>query len=100
MVVKIISDLYDQKECYNPCSYSEIELADLIWRPRGKKYISVRFNFNDSIKETKSYYTYTLLSLIAEIGGYVGLFLGVSVNMINTPLKFLAGKIVKLMKTI
>ena len=37
---------------------------------------------NEHIKVTDEQYLYSGLSLIAEIGGYVGLFLGVSVNQI------------------
>ena len=33
-------------------------------------------------QKTKGYLLYSKLSLIAEVGGYVGLFLGVSVNQI------------------
>ena len=35
------------------------------------------------IKVTEAYYSYTELELIAEFGGYVGLFLGISVFDIN-----------------
>ena len=42
-----------------------------------------RINFPDYIQVYESYYTYYTLSLIAEIGGYVGLFLGISVNQIG-----------------
>ena len=36
------------------------------------------FYFRRDIKYTKEYYLYSLLSMVAEIGGYVGLLLGVS----------------------
>lgn len=45
----------------------------------GKKVGMMEITFRKLIKVTSSYYTYTALSLVAEIGGYVGLFLGVSV---------------------
>ena len=51
-------------------------------------------NFEQVIQVTKSHYTYSELSLIAEIGGYVGLFLGISVNqmpyLLNVLKKILA----------
>ena len=37
------------------------------------------FVFNLFTKKTTAHYTYTELELIAEFGGYVGLFLGYSV---------------------
>ena len=40
-------------------------------------------NFKRNIKVTEAQYLYSGLSLIAEVGGYVGLFLGVSVNQIT-----------------
>ena len=42
-----------------------------------KKFI--RLNFDKFIKITKARHSYTELELLAEIGGYVGLFLGLSV---------------------
>ena len=38
--------------------------------------------FKERIQKTESYYIYDGLTLIAEMGGYVGLFLGFSVNQI------------------
>ena len=37
------------------------------------------FEFNKFIKTTKSRYAYQELEFLAEFGGYVGLFLGISV---------------------
>ena len=39
----------------------------------------LKFQFNKFIKTTKSRYAYQELELLAEFGGYVGLFLGISV---------------------
>ena len=38
----------------------------------------VLLHFNEQVHETVAYYSYDELSFIAEIGGYVGLFLGAS----------------------
>ena len=48
---------------------------------REKKDLSLAFH--QYIKVTEAYYSYTELELIAEFGGYVGLFLGISVFDIN-----------------
>ena len=37
----------------------------------------------ENIEVKEAYYLYSGLSLIAEIGGYVGLFLGVSINQVS-----------------
>ena len=43
--------------------------------------------FQHTIKVSKSHWSYTGLSLLAEVGGYVGLFLGVSLNQVSHILK-------------
>ena len=42
----------------------------------------IKMKFTENVKVVQSYYVYSGVSLIAEIGGYVGLFLGYSVNQI------------------
>ena len=54
----------------------------------------MEINFKSSIKVTQSHYLYSGLSMVAEIGGYVGLFLGVSINQISDIFKYLVGKLV------
>ena len=82
-------------ECLNPCSiftfHIEDKSEDLTKNSlvdASKFYITVNINFDELIRVTKDYHTYTALSLIAEIGGYVGLFLGVSVNQVMDLLDF------------
>ena len=45
--------------------------------------------FESKIESTTAYYQYPMLSLIAEIGGYVGLFLGFSVYQIAEVFDFI-----------
>ena len=47
------------------------------------------------IHQTVSYYSYDDISFIAEIGGYVGLFLGASVYQCADLIEILFGKINK-----
>ena len=56
-------------------------------------YSYVEIVFPKVIKVYERSYTYSGLSLIAEIGGYVGLFLGISVNQVTNVLDFLVLKI-------
>ena len=67
--------------CLEPCSYMGIKII--------KRSESIDFDetkltmyFNEFIQEIVNYYSYDDLSFIAEIGGYVGLFLGASVFQI------------------
>ena len=68
--------------CDYPCSYFIVSGKNSKEYDDSPDVAIVSLVFEKLIKETKSYYTYSGLSLIAEIGGYVGLFLGISVNQL------------------
>ena len=68
--------------CYYPCSYFTISTKHETTYEESPGYSRLILKFEQLIQVTKSHYTYRELSLIAEIGGYVGLFLGTSVNQI------------------
>ena len=51
----------------------------------------VLLHFNEQVHETVAYYSYDELSFIAEIGGYVGLFLGASIYQTADLFQFLTG---------
>ena len=55
-----------------------------------------KLDFDPVLKLTKGIYLYSELSLIAEIGGYVGLFLGISFNQITIMIDFLLNRIWKI----
>ena len=66
------------KDCLYPCTnlkvrMEKIEFAKLNGKTRFKLI------FEQFIRVTSSYVSYTALELIAEVGGYVGLFLGFSI---------------------
>ena len=76
----IWSELANQtsSECPYPCTYLKIKMVNSKTNPN--KFTSAfLFVFNLFTKKTTAHYTYTELELIAEFGGYVGLFLGYSV---------------------
>ena len=68
--------------CLNSCSYLKVKYDQRIMQNQGSQG-ELRFYFPVSIKVNQAYYTYKELSLIAEIGGYVGLFLGWSVYQLT-----------------
>ena len=80
-----IGEIYHKKHlkvCKWPCEYIKVMVEGNVKEKMSEKlYIS--FSFKETVKVLKSYYIYNELSLIAEIGGYVGLFLGWSVYQIT-----------------
>ena len=73
---------YINGNCLRPCSYHLRKIDNL------KEYNqqigpTLFLRAESQIRETEEYYLYSGLSLIAEIGGYVGLFLGVSVLQVQ-----------------
>ena len=70
--------------CDKPCSYVTLR-ANTVWERenRYKTISKLLIYFKENVKITKAYHVYSGLSLIAEIGGYIGLFLGVSINQIT-----------------
>ena len=69
-----------------PCEFQIMTLDNLEKKeaPSGfsglllKKRLTL--TYKEFIRSAVSSYSYTILELIAEVGGYVGLFLGISIN--------------------
>ena len=83
--------------CSGPCreiSVSVIPTSNKTTKPENSE---VKFYFRNRVKVVKSYYAYSSLSLIAEIGGYFGLFLGVSINQITCLTSFIQERVQKYM---
>ena len=68
------------KDCLYPCKF--IKIAVTPYKTRSDKN-TTRLKFDKFIKVTKAAYSYTELELLAEFGGYVGLFLGFSVFQVS-----------------
>ena len=70
--------------CNKPCSYVTLRTNMIFDREKYHNTIArVQIYFKENITVTKAYHIYRGLTLIAEIGGYVGLFLGISMNQIG-----------------
>ena len=83
MVLKS-SKIQANSGCNKTCSYVTLRANTVRERENWYKTISnLLIYFKENVKITKAYHVYSGLSLIAEIGGYVGLFLGVSINQIT-----------------
>ena len=63
------------KECVYPCTFTKTFYRENNAQGEG----DVSLTFSKLIKTTKGRYSYRELELLAELGGYVGLFLGISV---------------------
>ena len=83
-------------ECLNPCSFFKMIPTKFGLERNADFSTVVWIYFEEIINVTKGYHLYSGLSLIAEIGGYVGLFLGVSVNHITSLMEYLALKFEKM----
>ena len=86
--------------CKNPCVFINLEAIvrqdSVQGYVNGKSAALMKIFIKENIKVIKGQYLYSALSLLAEIGGYVGLFLGVSVNQISWLIDAMFTKIEKL----
>ena len=108
-----VNEIYIEKiekhrhNCLSPCSFLSImatKTKEIIKNAslsggndhEEPKSSVLSINFKENIKVNTSYYVYSGLTLIAEIGGYVGLFLGVSINQITNLIEWMFSIIKKL----
>ena len=96
-ISKHVHEYWDAAKYYTNCSDSckEIVVSTIWIKNKDEQDSQVKFYFYNRVKVVKSYYAYSGLSLIAEIGGYIGLFLGVSFNQITHLTTFVQERIQK-----
>ena len=84
-------------QCLHPCTFVESKINSKV-TVHNSKEIQASIRFNRLIKVTKNYLAYTELELIAEIGSYIGLFLGLSVfqlrGIFSIMIRFFTGKLI------
>ena len=68
--------------CPKTCKFQVISLSNYEKKTSNFNFLSktLKIKFEEFIKVSTSSLSYTFLELMAEVGGYVGLFLGVSIN--------------------
>ena len=66
-------------KCPKPCEFMKISGTISKVLAGNKKNPPIFIHFDELVRVSHSYLTYTSLEMLAEVGGYVGLFLGVSV---------------------
>ena len=67
------------KECPYPCQFLMNRITTTDYKDKNDTDNAIWLVFDEYIKVTTSTYSYTELELLAELGGYIGLFLGLSV---------------------
>ena len=76
--------------CLEPCSYMKVKLIKGVEQERKDNIGQLVLAFDGKVHETVAYYSYDALSFVAELGGYVGLFLGASVYQTADLFQFIA----------
>ena len=72
------SDVFDSY-CSVPCASMGIIFQTSNIETTSKDEAQVKFYLKTYIKKNSSFWSYSLISLLGEVGGYVGLLLGISV---------------------
>ena len=78
--------------CLNPCTFFLIDAIKIDEDNWTEDSAYLQLSFQEYVKVTEAFYNYLTLSMIAEIGGYVGLFLGVSFYQITDVLNALISR--------
>ena len=92
------TELYDwyfnhgSTKCPEPCTFTRVRASITHSTTNQSNIIQqnrIYINLDDKVGLYESFFVYSGLSLIAEIGGYVGLFLGVSLNQFYKVYEFI-----------
>lgn len=92
------SDLYDMSmklaTCRQPCCTMEVDMTNKFTTDT-KNDTSLEIRFPPTIKEYKEIEIYALYNMLAELGGYLGMFLGVSFLDLRILVDYLPGSLGK-----
>ena len=84
---------HDFKECLKPCHYLKAYLI-LSQYVENQQFRHVMLKFgDDGIQVTSAFEAYGELSLFADIGGYVGMFLGLSFSQLSDLSNYVLSKL-------
>ena len=88
-VMKIYNDTFNDfnHDCLNPCSFvttNTYTISDEDFNVKGKETMSfININLKQTIEVNLEQRLYDGLTFLSQLGGYFGLFLGVSIIQIN-----------------
>ena len=80
--------------CKLPCNYVSVAYTDIKERhSHDKDHGILELRFDQFTEKYESYFVYNFLSVIGDIGGYVGLFLGLSFYQLADLLEYITLKL-------
>lgn len=79
--------------CLHPCIYVLVTGFNIDFEAPASSKNMLKINFDQMVKVFQAKYDYSFESMIAEIGGYVGLFLGVSVYQLTGFVDYIFSKL-------
>ena len=89
---KLMVHKQDFKECLKPCHYLKAYLILSQHVDQDFRRVVLKFG-DDGIQMTSAYEAYGELSLFADIGGYVGMFLGLSFSQLSDLSNYILSKL-------
>ena len=89
---KLMVNKQDFKECLKPCHYLKAYLILSQHVDQDFRRVVLKFG-DDGIQMTSAYEAYGELSLFADIGGYVGMFLGLSFSQLSDLSNYILSKL-------
>ena len=79
---RFAAQYYQGLNCSHPCSYMKVNSKVRDYPDQGLAGLGLLVELHNSVTVMTSQYSYNELSLLAEIGGYIGLLLGISLLQI------------------
>ena len=69
-----------QRDCYRPCHTMTVELGAKNYRkPASNGGTRINIYFSPQVEKITEHHLYTPITMLADVGGYIGLLLGISV---------------------
>ena len=78
-----------QKECIMPCASMDVTFPPFAYDTGSNNEAYAKLYLLSIVKVQTSYLSYPIISLLAEVGGYMGLLLGMSLMDINKVLHWI-----------
>lgn len=102
--MEIYEQSIDNGTCLHPCHYTLVlgmtpleGYKKSLDNDSSKNVIKLRIKFDETVKVFHAKYEYSFETMMAEIGGYVGLFLGISVYQFTEVIDYILVKVTKYM---
>ena len=87
----LFAKMQRNSSCLNPCTYL-VPQTYFTYQKKNNQRFQLYLSNNGAVKVTRSELAYDTLTLLADIGGYVGLFLGIAIVHVKEIFQILALK--------